>query len=193
MRAHRRSGWVGWLRRKDSNLQSPDPESGALPIWPLLSASANITKRPSPRHPQQKSVLASFEAKEASTQKSVLAALTGRSYLSLARPSKRALRFERRRLLDWMAARQAGVVELVDTRDLKSLGAKAPCGFESRPWHPAAPPRPVPHTAPLHFSNTRNWRNGLFSASERKAVRSVGVRRNQSLVARLASERWRGL
>src|SRR5229473_2717807 len=28
-----------WLRREDSNLQSPDPESGALPVWPLLSAS----------------------------------------------------------------------------------------------------------------------------------------------------------
>src|SRR5437870_13002079 len=28
-----------WLRRQDSNLQSPDPESGALPIWPLLSAA----------------------------------------------------------------------------------------------------------------------------------------------------------
>src|SRR5450755_2254874 len=28
-----------WLRREDSNLQSPDPESGALPVWPLLSAA----------------------------------------------------------------------------------------------------------------------------------------------------------
>ena len=26
-----------WLARKDSNLQSPDPESGALPIRPLAS------------------------------------------------------------------------------------------------------------------------------------------------------------
>jgi hypothetical protein len=27
-----------WLRREDSNLQSPDPESGGLPISRLLSA-----------------------------------------------------------------------------------------------------------------------------------------------------------
>ena len=26
-----------WLARQDSNLQLPDPESGALPIWPLAS------------------------------------------------------------------------------------------------------------------------------------------------------------
>jgi hypothetical protein len=29
----------------------------------------------------------------------------------------------------------AGVVEAVDTEDLKSSGAQAPCGFESRPRH----------------------------------------------------------
>src|SRR5258707_14735526 len=40
-----------WLRRQDSNLQSPDPESGALPIWPLLSAAPqNITNGSRPRH-----------------------------------------------------------------------------------------------------------------------------------------------
>ena len=31
----------------------------------------------------------------------------------------------------WEEKINAGVVELVDTRDLKSLGAKAPCRFES--------------------------------------------------------------
>ena len=30
------------LRRQDSNLQLPDPESGALPIWPLLNSVENI-------------------------------------------------------------------------------------------------------------------------------------------------------
>src|SRR5713101_1542841 len=40
-----------WLRRQDSNLQSPDPESGALPIWPLLSAAPqNITNGHHARH-----------------------------------------------------------------------------------------------------------------------------------------------
>src|SRR5271163_2614365 len=34
-----------WLRREDSNLQSPDPESGALPIRLLLSAQAIIYSR----------------------------------------------------------------------------------------------------------------------------------------------------
>src|SRR6516165_5388425 len=42
-------GWV-WLRRKDSNLQSPDPESGGLPISRLLSAGKNIAKHPVSRH-----------------------------------------------------------------------------------------------------------------------------------------------
>src|ERR1700683_2507616 len=36
---------VTWLRRQDSNLQSPDPESGALPIWPLLSAALKYNQR----------------------------------------------------------------------------------------------------------------------------------------------------
>ena len=31
------------------------------------------------------------------------------------------------------ASRNAGVVELVDTRDLKSLAAQAACGFKTRP------------------------------------------------------------
>src|SRR3977135_1736486 len=40
-----------WLRRQDSNLQSPDPESGALPIWPLLSAAPqNINNGLDARH-----------------------------------------------------------------------------------------------------------------------------------------------
>src|ERR1700691_5525927 len=45
---------VTWLRRQDSNLQSPDPESGALPIWPLLSAALKYNQRPSraPPHPR---------------------------------------------------------------------------------------------------------------------------------------------
>src|SRR5260370_19275215 len=34
-----------WLRREDSNLQSPDPESGGLPISRLLSASLIYTHR----------------------------------------------------------------------------------------------------------------------------------------------------
>jgi hypothetical protein len=38
-RLARRKARRFWLRREDSNLQSPDPESGALPIWPLLSAA----------------------------------------------------------------------------------------------------------------------------------------------------------
>ena len=33
------------LRRQDSNLQLPDPESGALPIWPLLNAEQIIFKK----------------------------------------------------------------------------------------------------------------------------------------------------
>src|SRR5208282_4106711 len=40
-----------WLRRQDSNLQSPDPESGALPIWPLLSAALKYNQRESPAPP----------------------------------------------------------------------------------------------------------------------------------------------
>src|SRR5689334_10230256 len=31
-----------WLRRKDSNLQSPDPESGGLPISRLLNVPRSI-------------------------------------------------------------------------------------------------------------------------------------------------------
>src|SRR5271167_306633 len=41
-----------WLRRQDSNLQSPDPESGALPIWPLLSAALKYNQRPSRAPPR---------------------------------------------------------------------------------------------------------------------------------------------
>jgi hypothetical protein len=36
---------ASWLRREDSNLQSPDPESGGLPISRLLSASLIYTHR----------------------------------------------------------------------------------------------------------------------------------------------------
>ena len=32
----------------------------------------------------------------------------------------------------------AGVAKLVDARDLKSLGRRLPCGFESHPRHGAA-------------------------------------------------------
>src|SRR5450759_195237 len=47
--AHRRAWWCRegkrrWLARKDSNLQSPDPESGALPIRPLASAAQGAGK-----------------------------------------------------------------------------------------------------------------------------------------------------
>ena len=31
------------LRSQDSNLELPDPESGALPIWPLLNEETNYT------------------------------------------------------------------------------------------------------------------------------------------------------
>jgi hypothetical protein len=34
-----------WLRRKDSNLQSPDPESGGLPISRLLKVANDKIKR----------------------------------------------------------------------------------------------------------------------------------------------------
>src|SRR5215510_4754135 len=34
-----------WLRREDSNLQSPDPESGGLPISRLLSTSLHFIAR----------------------------------------------------------------------------------------------------------------------------------------------------
>src|SRR5580700_6700716 len=44
-RASAGAPWVYWLRRQDSNLQSPDPESGALPIWPLLSAALKYNQR----------------------------------------------------------------------------------------------------------------------------------------------------
>lgn len=39
-----------WLARKDSNLQSPDPESGALPIRPLASGTceAEVYRAPAP-------------------------------------------------------------------------------------------------------------------------------------------------
>src|SRR5437588_12089729 len=37
---------VGWLRREDSNLQSPDPESGGLPISRLLSADFTYSGEP---------------------------------------------------------------------------------------------------------------------------------------------------
>lgn len=33
------------LRRQDSNLQLPDPESGALPIWPLLNSGSNYNEK----------------------------------------------------------------------------------------------------------------------------------------------------
>src|SRR5262249_61276463 len=48
--AHPPQGTWVWLRRNDSNLQSPDPESGGLPISRLLSSYQNIAKHRVSRH-----------------------------------------------------------------------------------------------------------------------------------------------
>ena len=43
-----RRRWPGWLARKDSNLQSPDPESGALPLGHSPARGQVYARRPLP-------------------------------------------------------------------------------------------------------------------------------------------------
>ena len=45
----------------------------------------------------------------------------------------------------------AGVAELVDARDLKSLGGYPLCGFESRPRHSVQLELPLDHISKLHL------------------------------------------
>ena len=63
---------------------------------------------------------------------------------------------------------------MVDTRDLKSLGPKRPCGFDSRPRHEKRPVNPVFFHAHL-FENHSILNRAIISSSIRKSSGKVSV------------------